>query len=62
MMEQLRIYLTEHRSDPCGDYKEVWHTPPPDEGVKYRVISETWEGGSSTPWTTRHIYAIDLAA
>lgn len=39
--------LTEDR----GDHTEVWHCPPPDDGIKYQVIREEW-----TDDNTRHIH------
>lgn len=51
-------YLRETRTSNGDTYTEVWHCPPPPEGVTYQVLDSEW----NDDYTERSIYRIALVA
>lgn len=39
----MTIYLTERRHGPDGEYVQKWLTPPPEPGIRYRVLEDEWD-------------------
>jgi hypothetical protein len=55
-MNDETVYLRERHVDDGVAYVEVWLTPPPAEGVLYRVVRDDWVDD----YTERRIYEIKL--